>query len=162
MIVDYLKKQQEVNNLFVKVMEKEYGIREITSETHKKNKTRMFKAPDGNTFGVYHSGMVRKVFRDRFGQLTCYQLNRTHNQETRSMIMENDGTFRTRTNVGKARIPIYGELARLNYLLQYLKKNYDLKEVSKTNNIKVIYDVVKPKEDARETITVNGVTYVRV
>jgi hypothetical protein len=78
------------------------------------------------------------------------------------MIMENDGTFRTRTNVGKARIPIYGELARLNYLLQYLKKNYGLKEVSKTNNIKVIYDVVKPKEDARETITVNGVTYVRV
>ena len=161
MIVDYLKKEREENDLFAKTMEKEYGIKEITGKTHKKNKTRMFRIPNGATFGVYQSGMVRKVFRSRFGAWSCYQLNRTFNQESRSMVMNDDGTFKTRKYECKARIPIYGELARLNYLLQYLIKNYNLKKVEDINNMPVIYDLV-PKKITKETITVNGIFYVRV
>jgi len=156
------KQRLNARDAFVELMEDEYGIKEITSKTQKKNKTRMFEIPSGETFGVYDSGMVRKVFRSRFDEYTCYQLNRCHNQESRAMFLDDDGSFKTRVYNGKGRIPIYGEKARLKYLLEYLKKNYDLKKVAKSDDMEVTYTWVNPKEATRETITVNGITYVRV
>tara|TARA_R110000803_G_scaffold149703_2_gene215161 strand:- start:65 stop:496 length:432 start_codon:yes stop_codon:yes gene_type:complete len=143
-------------------MEKEYGIKEITGKTHEKNKTRMFRTQNGDAFGVYDSGMVRKVFRNGWGDLTCYQLNKTYTQTSASMRLDDDGKFVVRKYNHKARIPIHPEITRLKYLLHYLIKNYDIKKLENTNNIKVVYDIVKPKEVTRETITVNGISYVRV
>jgi len=156
------KQRLNARDAFVELMEDEYGIKEITSKTQKKNKTRMFEIPSGETFGVYSSGMVRKVIRSTLlNQYTCYQLNRCHNQESRAMYLNEDGTFKTMVYHGKGRIPIYDEMARLKYLLDYLIKNYDLEKL-KTEDIEVIYEIVKPKEDTREIIVLNGHTYVRV
>ena len=40
----------------------EYGVKEITTERQRKNNTRFFLTKDGERFGTYKSGYVRRFF----------------------------------------------------------------------------------------------------
>ena len=122
------------SNDIVDTMLTKYGITETTTKIQKKNGTRMFTLPKhsefpGHEFGVYKSGMVRKLLRSRFQQYTCYQLNKQYQQEVRGTYMNSDGEIYTNKYKGTARALIYTEPARLTYLLQYLIKNYGIAKV---------------------------------
>lgn len=122
------------SNDIVDTMLTKYGITETTTKIQKKNGTRMFTLPKnsefpGHEFGVYKSGMVRKLLRSRFQQYTCYQLNKQYQQEVRGTYMNSDGEIYTNKYKGTARALIYTEPARLTYLLQYLIKNYSIAKV---------------------------------
>ena len=153
--------QRIASDLIVRDMRDNYGIKEVTGKTHLKNGTRMFETQWGDTFGVYSSGMVRKVIRTRGGQLTCYQLNKTYYRKDKWTVLK-DGELKMIECEYKARAPIYNEEARLIYLLQYLKKNYYLEKVVKVEDIDVIYDLVESKDHVRDTLVVDGVMYVKV
>ena len=122
------------SNDIVDTMLTKYGITETTTKIQKKNGTRMFTLPKnsefpGHEFGVYKSGMVRKLLRSRFQQYTCYQLNKQYQQEVRATYMNSDGDIYTNKYKGTARALIYSEPARLMYLLKYLIKNYGIAKV---------------------------------
>jgi hypothetical protein len=122
------------SNDIVDTMLTKYGITETTTKIQKKNGTRVFTLPKnsefpGHEFGVYKSGMVRKLLRSRFQQYTCYQLNKQYQQEVRGTYMNSDGEIYTNKYKGTARALIYTEPARLTYLLQYLIKNYGIAKV---------------------------------
>jgi hypothetical protein len=122
------------SNDIVDTMLTKYGITETTTKIQKKNGTRMFTLPKnsefpGHEFGVYKSGMVRKLLRSRFQQYTCYQINKQYQQEVRGTYMNSDGEIYTNKYKGTARALIYTEPARLTYLLQYLIKNYGIAKV---------------------------------
>ena len=124
----------KMSNDIVDNMLTKYHIKEITTKIQKKNGTRVFKLPKhsefpGHEFGVYKSGMVRKLLRSRFQQYTCYQLNKQYQQEVRATYMNSDGDIYTNKYKGTARALIYSEPARLTYLLQYLIKNYGIAKV---------------------------------
>ena len=127
--MNYKLRAQEGCDKFAKAMETEYGIKEMTSDVQRKHGTRTFEIPTGEKFGVYKSGMVRKIIKTRLlNDYSCYQLNKQFQQHSRIMYMRNDGTFETSKYYGTARVPIFSELARLNYLLAYVKKNYGVEE----------------------------------
>ena len=130
----YQKLEIKRSNDIVDTMLTKYGITETTTKIQKKNGTRMFTLPKnsefpGHEFGVYKSGMVRKLLRSRFQQYTCYQLNKQYQQEVRGTYMNSDGEIYTNKYKGTARALIYTEPARLTYLLQYLIKNYSIAKV---------------------------------
>jgi len=141
------KEQRQIGcDLFAAVMKRDYDIKEVTTSVQATNGTRMFQIPTGEVFGVYRSGMVRKIIRSKLlKQRTCYQLNRQFQQHSRTMFLNNDGTFRTDKYTGTARIPIYTELARLVYLLEYVKKNYNVKE--KTPKFVIVNGVKYTRDD---------------
>ena len=130
----YQKLEIKRSNDIVDTMLTKYGITETTTKIQKKNGTRMFTLPKnsefpGHEFGVYKSGMVRKLLRSRFQQYTCYQLNKQYQQEVRGTYMNSDGKIYTNKYKGTVRALIYTEPARLTYLLQYLIKNYGIAKV---------------------------------
>ena len=130
----YQKLEIKRSNDIVDTTLTKYGITETTTKIQKKNGTRMFTLPKnsefpGHEFGVYKSGMVRKLLRSRFQQYTCYQLNKQYQQEVRGTYMNSDGEIYTNKYKGTARALIYTEPARLTYLLQYLIKNYGIAKV---------------------------------
>ena len=140
----YKERAQVGCDLFAEAMDLDYGVKEVTTDRQGKNGTRMFQIPTGERFGVYKSGMVRKIIRTKLlKQYSCYQLNRQYQQNSKAMFLNNDGTFNTRSYTGTARTPIYTELARLNYLLDYVKKNYNV------------------RDKGAQFIIVNGVKYIR-
>jgi hypothetical protein len=142
--MNYSLRAREECNLLAEAMEKEYGIKEVTSDTQYKHGTRTFQISTGEKFGVYKSGMVRKIIKTKLlNDYSCYQLNKQYQQNSRAMFLNNDGTFEVKNYTGTARIPIYTEFARLNYLLGYLKRNYG---------------VIKKSP---EFVMINGVKYIR-
>ena len=130
----------EVNS-YINKLTKDYNIQEVSSDIQLKNGTIMFKCGD-ELFGVYKSGMVRKIIRTRFNEYSCYQLNLTRPVQ-RSYMWLKDGEVYVRTTKSTARVLIPQELARLVYLKQYLIKNKGL------------------KKDNKKFITVDGIKYIR-
>lgn len=118
-----------------------YGVKEITSKAQFKNGTRMFETPNGEWFGVYQSGMVRRIVKNRRGKtISCYQLNKQYKVSNRSTYLGDDKVLYTLQYTNVSRALIHGEEARMIYLRNFLVKNY-----------------VKPV--VKEFITVNGVKY---
>jgi len=132
--MDYRELEIKRSNDIVDTMLTKYGITETTTKIQKKNGTRMFTLPKhsefpGHEFGVYKSGMVRKLSRTRWQEYTCYQLNKQYQQEARGTYIDSDGDLHTNKYKCTARALIYTEPARLTYLLQYLIKNYGIAKV---------------------------------
>jgi len=134
------QQQLKVSN-FVNSLASDYDIEEVSSDTQLKNGTRMFKYKD-EYFGVYKSGMVRKYFRTRFNQLSCYQINPTRKRKEEYMQIEGNNLI-VKSYESTVRVPIIQELARLAYLKNYLIKNRGL------------------KKEAKKIIIVNGIKYIR-
>ena len=108
---------------------KHLGIVEVTSKTQKKNGTRRFRMPfklDGREnveFAVYKSGYVRKTKGFVF---TCYQINQTR-KSTQRYFRVSSGPHKGyyhKFSDGRDRILIETETERLQYLLDFLVRNY--------------------------------------
>lgn len=111
---------------YVELMTNKYDIKEITSSVQKKNGTIMFQY-GGERFGVYKGGMVRKYFKTRFNQWSCYQLNRTRKSTSYYEILSSaTNELKVMKSEGMIRVSIYGQLARLKYLEQFLINNRGL------------------------------------
>ena len=81
----------------------------------------MFKLGEA-LFATYSSGMVRKVIRTRFKELSCYQLNPT--RIGKRYFMNSDLTVDSYDS--KSRVVINSDKSRLEYLKRYLIKNYSM------------------------------------
>ena len=119
--MNYTERLQLEADNFAKKLTQEYPLVDITTSKQKKNGTRMFKLGE-STFATYSSGMVRRVVRTRFKQLSCYQLNPTRIGKT--YFMNSDLTVDFYPS--KQRVLIHNDKNRLEYLKNYLIKNYNM------------------------------------
>ena len=119
--MNYTERLQLEADNFAKKLTQEYPLVDITTSKQKKNGTRMFKLGE-STFATYSSGMVRRVVRNRFKQLSCYQLNPTRIGKT--YFMNSDLTVDYYPS--KQRVLIHNDKNRLEYLKNYLIKNYNM------------------------------------
>ena len=94
-------------------------IKEITTTRQEKNGTRIFQLPTGEKLGTYKTGYVRRCdSSDRI-----WQLNPKYKRESRWVFLRNNELVITRETTW-SRALIWSGLARLNYLLEYAKRNY--------------------------------------
>ena len=108
---------------------KHLGIVEVTSKTQRKNGTRRFRMPfklDGREnveFAVYKTGYVRKT---RGFVFTCYQINQTRKTGDRyfKVTSGRHKGYYHKWSCGRERILINSETERLQYLLDFLVRNY--------------------------------------
>ena len=119
--MNYTERLQLEADNFAKKLTQEYPLVDITTSKQKKNGTRMFKLGE-STFATYSSGMVRRIVRTRFKQLSCYQLNPTRIGKT--YFMNSDLTVDFYPS--KQRVLIHNDKNRLEYLKKYLIKNYNM------------------------------------
>ena len=135
----YQLEQEALENAFVRQLLIKYNIKEVTTQRQAINGTREFEFPvsslapktrygrvNPNSFpklrmACFKTGYVRK----QNGCYSPYQVNKTYNQNKRHTYLTKDGLVTTEY-IGKARALIYSQLARLNYMLQYYLKNYNL------------------------------------
>ena len=133
------QEQEALENAFVRQLLIKYNIKEVTTQRQAINGTREFEFPvsslapntrygrvNPNSFpklrmACFKTGYVRK----QNGCYSPYQVNKTYNQNKRHTYLTKDGLVTTEY-IGKARALIYSQLARLNYMLQYYLKNYNL------------------------------------
>jgi len=97
------------------------GIKEVTTPKQKENGTREFALPfyvRGKivTIASYKSGYVR-IDRNCH---TRYQINPTY--KTPYKVIGSDGELKTYST--KKRVLIYGEKNRINFIFNYILKNY--------------------------------------
>ena len=119
--MNYTERLQAEADNFAQQLTQDYPLVEVTTKRQKKNGTRMFKLGEA-LFATYESGMVRKIIRTRFRELSCYQLNPT--RIGKSYFMQDDLTVTSYPT--KSRVLIYTEKRRLEYLKRYLIKNYNM------------------------------------
>ncbi len=139
----YAEQIRQEEQQYINELTNEFPLKDVTTDRQRKNNTRMFEITSGefsgHRFATYESGMVRKIVRSRFNDLSCYQLNptRTVTRYWMGSNMEIQG-FEY-----KQRVLIYKGVNRLLYLKKYLIKNYNMKPV-------------------QDIIEVNGVKYKRI
>ena len=100
---------------------KSLGIKEITTSRQKANGTRSFEIPfrvrrKPVRFYSYKSGYVR-IDRNCH---SMYQINKTYDVDYK--VVTHNGEFYQCKN--RRRIMIYNEESRLNYIINYIIKNY--------------------------------------
>ena len=131
------QERQMLCDSFARALLVEYNIKEVTTQRQAKNGTREFEFPVPAR-KYYANGKLQEsdarlrlaVFKTGYvrNQNSCssnYQLHKTYNQEQRTTFFDNDkGGLYTSTWIGKARQLIYSEFARLNYMLEFYKRNY--------------------------------------
>ena len=136
---NWKKEQEALENAFARRLLVEYDIREVTTQRQAKNGTREFEFPvsslspktrygrvNPNSFpklrlACFKTGYVRK----QNGCYSPYQLNPTYKREKRWVFLEGDKTV-TKKYTTISRAKIYRGLARLNYMLEYYLKNYNI------------------------------------
>lgn len=133
--MNWRQREQAFEDAYVRRLLIEYGIREVTTQRQAKNGTREFEFPvharkytiGGRTFcgknklrlAVFKTGYVR----NQNGCSSPYQLNKQYEQNVRWTML--DGTeLKTFKSVIIAREKIYSGMARLNYMLEFYKRNY--------------------------------------
>ena len=119
--MNYTERLRLEADTFAQQLTQDYPLVDVTTERQKKNSTRMFRLGD-DLFATYESGMVRKVIRTRFKELSCYQLNPT--RIGKRYFMKADLTVTSYPS--KSRVLIYNDKSRLEYLKRYLTKNYNM------------------------------------
>jgi len=127
-------RQKELEDKYIELMLAKYPLlTDVTTNTQRKNGTRMFELNHEKyglcRFATYKTGMVRKIIRSRFGELSCYQLNPQRSITNYYMTLSENSELNMSSYTGKQRVKISSGLARLIYLEKYLIKNYDLDSV---------------------------------
>lgn len=130
-ITPWQARRKELEDKYVELMLAKYPLlTDVTTDTQRKNGTRMFelnhKKYGPTRFATYKSGMVRKIIRTRFGELSCYQLNPQRTNTRYYVTLSDNSELNVKSYEGKQRVGITNGLARLVYLEKYLIKNYDL------------------------------------
>ena len=118
-------KRRQLVDLYAKRMEIEYDIKEMTTERQKKNGTRQFVLPNGDRLASYSSGYVRRCTPTN----RVYQLNKKYKRNNRYTILSKD-KLKTIKTVCYARELINDPLARLLYIVEFCKRNYELKNLT--------------------------------
>ena len=141
-------RQKDLEDKYVELMLAKYPLlTDVTTNTQRKNGTRMFelnhKKYGPTRFATYKTGMVRKIIRTRFGELSCYQLNPQRKTTNHYARLNSNNELDIKSFEGIQRVTIFSGLARLVYLEKYLIKNYNLDSV-------------------QDIIEVNGVLYKRI
>lgn len=139
----YLERIRQEEQRCINELTNEFPLRDVTTDRQRKNNTRMFEITSGefsgHRFATYESGMVRKIVRSRFNELSCYQINPTRT----SMRYWMGSNMEIQRYDYKQRVLIYNGVNRLLYLKKYLIKNYNMKPV-------------------QDIIEVNGFKYKRI
>ena len=131
--------QEALENAYARRLLIEYGIREVTTQRQAKNGTREFEFPvskrgkfflvppvteqwnrkDRLRLACFKTGYVRN-------QNSCssaYQLNPQYKRTKKWVFLTNEG-LKTKTYITISRAKIYSGIARLNYMLEFYKRNY--------------------------------------
>lgn len=139
----YAERIREEEQQYINELTNEFPLKDVTTDRQRKNKTRMFEISSGefsgHRFATYESGMVRKIIRSRFNELSCYQLNPTRTSVRYWM----GSNMEIQSYPYSQRVLIHKGVNRLLYLKNYLIKNYNMKPV-------------------QDIIEVNGVKYKRI
>ena len=121
--MNWRQEKQALEDAYARRLLIEYNIREVTTQRQAKNGTREFEFPVKTKYSkkllrlaCFKSGYVRKQ-NDTYSP---YQLNKQYKQEQRQMLLI-DGKLKVRTYMGIARVPIWGMIAMMNYMLEYYK-----------------------------------------
>ena len=133
--MNWKQREQAFEDAYARRLLIEYGIREVTTQRQAKNGTRKFEFPvhareytiknkkfyskDRLRLAVFKTGYVRN-------QNSCssnYQLNKQYKQNVRWTLLDGDKLV-THKYVMIAREKIYSGMARLNYMLEFYKRNY--------------------------------------
>ena len=123
--MDWKQRRAQLVDLFAKRMFVEYNIKEMTTDRQKKNGTRQFVLPNGDQLASYTSGYVRRCnSSDRI-----YQLNKVYKREQRWTVMSN-GKLETMKAICYARELINDPLARLMYIVDFCKRNYNMRNLT--------------------------------
>ena len=126
---DWKQRRVDLVDLFVKRMDIEYNIKEMTTDRQKKNGTRQFVLPNGDQLASYKTGYVRRCnSSDRI-----YQLNKVYKREERWTVMSGKGELRTIKSICHARELIHDPLARLIYIIEFCKRNYGMRNLTLYN-----------------------------
>ena len=126
---DWKQRRVDLVDLFVKRMDIEYNIKEITTDRQKKNGTRQFVLPNGDELASYKTGYVRRCnSSDRL-----YQLNKVYKREERWTVMSGKGELRTIKSICHARELIHDPLARLIYIIEFCKRNHGMRNLTLYN-----------------------------
>jgi len=126
---NWKQRREDLVDLFVKRMDVEYDIKEMTTDRQKKNGTRQFVLPNGDEIASYTSGYVRRCnSSDRL-----YQLNKVYKREERWTVMSGKGELRTIKSMCHARELIHDPLARLIYIIEFCKRNYGMRNLTLYN-----------------------------
>ena len=142
-------RQKELEDNYVEQMTSKYpSLTDVTTDTQRKNGTRMFelnhKKYGPSRFATYKSGMVRKIIRSRFNELSCYQLNPQRKSIRYYAHLSDNNELNIKSYESTQRVGISSGLARLVYLEKYLIKNYDLDSVQDIIEIDgVLYERIK-------------------
>ncbi len=147
-LTNWQARQKELEDKYIELMLAKYPLlTDVTTNSQRRNGTRMFelkhKKYGPSRFATYKSGMVRKIIRTRFKELSCYQLNPQRSITNYYMTLGDNSELNMRSYVGKQRVRINNGLARLVYLEKYLIKNWDLDSI-------------------QDIIEVNGVLYKKI
>ena len=147
-LTDWQARRKELEEKYVELMLAKYPLlTDVTTNIQRKNGTRMFELDHKEyglcRFATYKTGMVRKIIRTRFNELSCYQLNPQRPTNNYYMTLSDNSELNVRSCEGKQRVKITNGLTRLVYLEKYLIKNYDL-------------DLVQ------DVIEVDGILYKRI
>jgi hypothetical protein len=141
-MTNYQKEQFLLEEMYVKRLLIDHGIREVTTQRQAKNGTREFEFPvpaytkerlkwyKSKNYNIkdlsrlriacFKSGYVRK----QNGQCRAYQLNPTYEQNYRCVWQRQNGEIYISKGMTKARALIYSPITRLNFMLNYYLKNY--------------------------------------
>jgi hypothetical protein len=133
--MNWKQEREALENAYARRLLIEYGIREVTTQRQAKNGTKEFEFPvharkytaGGRTYcskdklrlAVFKTGYVRN-------QNSCssnYQLNKQYKQNVRWTMLDGSKLI-THKSVMIAREKIYSGMARLNYMLEFYKRNY--------------------------------------
>ena len=131
---EWQARRKELEDKYVELMLAKYPmLTDVTTNTQRKNGTRMFELNNGKDkptrFATYKTGMVRKIIRTRFNELSCYQLNPQRKTTKYDVHLRDNSELKVRSYEGIERVGISNGLARLVYLEKYLIKNYNLDSV---------------------------------
>ena len=141
-MTNYQKEQLLLEEMYVKRLLIDYGIREVTTQRQAKNGTREFEFPvpaytkerlkwyKSKNYSIkdlsrlriacFKSGYVRK----QNGADRAYQLNPTYEQNYRCVWQRQNGEIYISKGMTKARALIHSPITRLNFMLNYYLKNY--------------------------------------
>ena len=133
--MNWKQREQAFEDAYARRLLIEYDIREVTTQRQAKNGTREFEFPvhareytiknkkfyskDRLRLAVFKTGYVRN-------QNSCssnYQLNKQYKQNVRYTMLDGDKLV-THKYVMIAREKVYSGMARLNYMLEFYKRNY--------------------------------------
>lgn len=123
--LDWKQRRDELVNMYAMRMALEYNIIEVSTAKQKANGTRIFQLPNGDKIGSFESGYVRRCNDNS----RHYQLNKVYKQNYRYTVIDS-GKLKTIKSICYARQLITDPLARMLYIVDFCKRNYNLRSLT--------------------------------